>query len=263
MFFRGSLLQIKKYFWGIWDGFCITLLVVVTLGVVFNFEIELLKQDITWKMTSSVRMLLKVNPNGTEMSYIADYNHASVWNVIFVYCSGLFITIKKGIMHSNASRFQGSYLACTLWFLFVAWLQDSIWSHYPLNNRNRCNLPSPWWAWGWEEAASVTCAVTLRGAGHPGLPSLPFPRRVLCLWLFLLVCYYFPTCSISLLGRCRHCCGNVSLHWHRAHSCLPCVAQHCAGTPGMFGFWETGVPKYETCSWGEESDVLWGHRGTS
>lgn len=68
-------------------------------------------------------------------------------------------------MHSNVSRFQGSYLACTLWFLFVAWLQDSMWSHYPLNNRNRCNLPSPWWAWGWEEAAAVTCADRLRGAG--------------------------------------------------------------------------------------------------
>lgn len=65
-------------------------------------------------MRSYVRMLLKVNPNGTEMSYIVDYNHASVWNVIFVYCSGLFITIKKGIMHSTVSRFQGSYLACTL-----------------------------------------------------------------------------------------------------------------------------------------------------
>jgi len=120
----------------------ITALVVATLGVVFCFEIKSLKQDTPWKMKSRVWTLLKVTPNGTEMSYMVDYNHASVSNVVFVYCSGLFVTIKKGIMQSNVSRFQGSYLACTLQFLFVVWLQDSIWSHYPLNTRNSCNLPS-------------------------------------------------------------------------------------------------------------------------
>lgn len=65
-------------------------------------------------MKHCVRMLWKVNPNGTEMSYRVDYNDASVGNVISVYCSGLFITIKKGITHSNVSRFQGSYLASML-----------------------------------------------------------------------------------------------------------------------------------------------------
>lgn len=42
------------------------------------------------------------------MSYVVDYNHVSVQDVIFVYCSGLFITIKKElqiVMCSDSKEF--------------------------------------------------------------------------------------------------------------------------------------------------------------
>lgn len=144
-------------------------------------------------------------------------------------------------MHSNVSRFQGSYLACTLWFLFVAWLQDSIWSHYPLNNWNRCSLPSPGERGAGRRQHLSPVQADREGQGRSGLSSLPFPRRVLCLWVVLLVLGFFRlvffvfvfffgvflgflgffSWNINLLGRCRLCCGNVSLHWYRAHSSCP------------------------------------------
>lgn len=120
-------------------------------------------------------------------------------------------------MHSNVSRFQGSYLACTLWFLFVAWLQDSIWSHYPLNNRNRCNLPSPWWAWGWEEAAAVTCADRLRGAGSGRALLSAFSKKscllvhFCCGFLFYYLEYQFARKVRALRWECLFALEQSSL----------------------------------------------------
>lgn len=120
-------------------------------------------------------------------------------------------------MHSNVSRFQGSYLACTLWFLFVAWLQDSMWSHYPLNNRNRCNLPSPWWAWGWEEAAAVTCADRLRGAGSGRALLSAFSKKscllvhFCCGFLFYYLEYQFARKVRALRWECLFALEQSSL----------------------------------------------------
>lgn len=77
------------------------------------------------------------------------------------------------------------------------------------------------------------CRQTERGRVTQGSHLCLFQEFFACgffllVFLLLLVFYYFSTCSINLLGRCRRCCGNVSLHWCRAHSSLPCVAQHCA-----------------------------------
>lgn len=73
------------------------------------------------------------------------------------------------------------------------------------------------------------------GQGQAGLSSLPFPRRVVCLCIFVVV-FYFTTWNINLLERCGRCDGNVSLRWSRAHSCsLWPVEVRLSSAPGTVG----------------------------